>query len=88
MRSDLPGFRYYEPQPKRRDYTKPPSPNQLTTDLNTAHDNIKKLVKEKDALRHQYRLQKIWIRILTAAVIAQWAVMLALGNLVLKQFLK
>lgn len=71
-------FEYYRPSAQRRDYLKPAHPGQVTRDLNKAHDNLKNLVKEKDLLRHKVGMQRIWIRVLTAAVLAQWGILLAI----------
>ncbi len=75
---------YYKPGAgPRRDYTRIPTPDEVTRDLNKAHDNIKKLVSEKDQLRHRLNWCRIWTKVLTAAVAAQWAVILTLLKLLI-----
>lgn len=58
------------------------SPDQMAHDLNVAHDFIRKLVREKDALRddlaregRRLDLEKIWVRICSVGVVAAWGVL-------------
>jgi|SRR5579872_2347763 len=73
------GF-YDAPDPRlpRRNYGIPPDPEQLTKDLNVAHVNIRKLVKENDRLRRSIDFLRLWTKILSGAVLASWAVILTL----------
>ena len=78
--------------------TKPPllsdysrrSPAQMSHDLNIAHDFIRKLVTEKDHINGRLgnallrlQSQKLWIKMLTASVVASWAVI----GWIVKEFL-
>jgi hypothetical protein len=83
---ELSEFQYYrQTHPARkRDYMHP-SVDEMAHDLNVAHDFIKKLVTEKDQLRNRVEFvtsrlgwRNIWTRILVAAVVAQWAVIVIL----------
>jgi hypothetical protein len=69
---------FYKSGPATRDYSLPPEPDQLTKDLNVAHDNIKKLVKQNDRLRETTRALRLWTKILSGAVLASWGVILTL----------
>lgn len=59
---------------------------QLVKDVNVLHDFVRKLVKEKDEINakladalDRLKWEGIWVKILTAAVVAQW---FAIGVLV------
>ena len=70
---------YYTPDiGPRRDYSRIPNSSQIVQDLNTAHTNLKRLVGEKDKLENSLRFHTIWARVLTAAVLGSWALILIL----------
>ena len=73
------------------DYSKR-SNAQLIKDVNKLHEFLRKLLREKDVINERLSaaLEKlhwevIWRRILTAAVLGQWAVIGVLLNHMLKQ---
>ncbi len=76
INAGLEGF--YEAAPIRRNYSVPPDPHQLTKDLNVAHSNIRKLVREKDGLHRHVHFLRVWNKVVTAAVLGSWAVILLL----------
>lgn len=70
---------FYQAGPARRDYGLPPQDGQqLAKDLNVAHANIRKLVRENDRLRRSIDFLKLWTKILSGAVAASWAVIVVL----------
>lgn len=69
---------FYEVHPKRRNYGVPPDPQQLTKDLNVAHGNIRKLVRDNDHLHRTIHFLRLWNKVITAAVLGSWAVVLTL----------
>jgi ABC-type nickel/cobalt efflux system permease component RcnA len=80
---DDPEFKYYQPSARTRDYSRPPTQEELTHDLNKAHDNIKHLVRDNDRLHKNQHWQRIWTKILSAGVVGSWAVILMLLKLCL-----
>jgi hypothetical protein len=86
-----PEFQYYvERHGIRYDYSKPRTQMQLQQDVNVLHDFTKKLLTEKDRMKRVAELtqitvrnQRIWTRVLTAAVVAQFAVLIELLKIVL-----
>src|SRR6266567_2243670 len=84
-------FEYYIAQHGRvTDYSKR-SNAQLIKDVNKLHEFLRKLLREKDIINEKlaHAIEKlhwevIWRRILTAAVLGQWAVIGVLFNEVMK----
>jgi hypothetical protein len=56
-------------------------PKNLVHDVNVAHDFIRKLIREKDALRGTIERQKLWIKVLGAATAGVWGIVLVLVGL-------
>jgi hypothetical protein len=79
-------FRYYSmrhpPSGGWQGYDKPRGPYQLQADLNVAHDNIKKLVREKDLFKQymdaQLKRERFWRKVITALVAGAWSTILYL----------
>lgn len=69
---------FYEVGPKTRNYSLPPDPEQLTQDLNKAHTNIRKLVRLNDSVHRSNHFLRVWNKVLSAAVLGSWAVILML----------
>jgi len=79
-------FQYYvQRNGIRYDYTKPRTPLQLQNDVNVLHSFTKKLLIEKDRMQRTLRDQRIWTRVLTAAVVAQFAIVIELLKIVLER---
>jgi hypothetical protein len=62
------------------DYSRRDTVN-LAHDVNVAHDFIRKLIREKDALRGTIERQKLWIKVLGAATAGVWGIVLVLVGL-------
>jgi hypothetical protein len=67
----------------RHDYANR-SAKDLAYDVTKAHDNIRKLVGEKDRMQRKLGEQWIWIKVLTAAVVGAWGLVLVLVGLLVE----
>lgn len=68
-------FTYYIQQPGvKRDYSRR-THEELINDVNALHRFTRQLVKERDRFQHQVEWQKIWNRILAAAVVVEFTML-------------
>jgi len=76
-------FQYYTARHGLRfdSYSKPRTQQQLQSDVNKAHDNLRKLIREKDTLQHRLRNANLKIWILVGAVTGEFAILGMLAKL-------
>jgi hypothetical protein len=71
-----PAFEYYAAEKPLGDYSQRDK-IQIIKDLNFAHDNIRKLVKEKDLMREEFyeklSQERRWRKMMVSAFVATWA---------------
>ena len=72
---------FYQVGPRTRNYALPPTPDQLTKDLNVAHGNLRNLIRQNDRLHRSVHFLRIWNRVLSGAVIGSWALVVMLLKL-------
>lgn len=74
--SDLEFYKPVHP-PRITDYTTR-TPEQLAKDITVCHDNLRRQIRINDKLVAQLEREKIWRKVLIAAVVGQWTVLVIL----------